>query len=158
MSNTELADFRDALRTAIVDDTALVAELTKNAVVKAPANAQPEDISTAVLTTAAKSKGLAVVLYNGAGRNLDPDGGDIALETLQHVELYVHRVKWNKKHDSSKRTAEVLMLSLIKLLHNAEISIGALKAYEKLQFREFNPLQDEEFEVWELTFARVMIL
>jgi len=159
--NAEFKDFYDAIGALIAGDTEHVPELTAGSVVVMAPDASAADIDTEVQKRVAAAKGLVVVIYRGRGENVDPDedlDDTLAIGVEMPMELYANRHRWNWRKDASKRATEVLLVSLIRLVHGAQVEPANMPSYERVRFRRFYPVNDDDFEVWRLEFDRTLFL
>lgn len=149
-----------AIRAVIVDTQispatgADLTEFTDKNVTIIPPEATTKQIDEAIQHAIAKHKGLSLLMVAGSGKNPDPDAPGPRCAVELELQLYTH----SKLRPNGSRTALELVFALMRGLHDAQIRITGFAWFEELKFQGFDPLPDDDFVAYSLTFEREMSL
>lgn len=147
-----------AIRKVIVDtqirpdNKADLTEFTGKNVVIVPPEATATSIDQDIQKAASKSKGLALLIIGGAAKNPDVDApGPRAVIDLE-LQLYVHP----KLRKAGSRTPLQLVVALMQGLHDAQIHVTGFPWFEQIRWLGYDPLPDDDFTSYSLSFEREM--
>ena len=151
----EIDPMLEAIRQAIIDaETGVLAEFGAAQVVIVAPDETEKTLNQKIAKGMAMSKGLCLLLVAGRGTNPDPEAPGPLLNLSLEMQLFVST--------SIRGKAAAAPLSLVvgiaRTLHLGQIGITGIDWYERLKFQSFEPLPDEEFTAYVLTFEREMQL
>ena len=107
-----------------------------------------------------KTKGIAIVIYEGPVSNEDSVSLDemILAEMNFEVRLFVHPRKWGQRYDPTKRKAREILEALVKVINGAQIAPAERECQDATFCDEFYPVPDPDFWAWNIEASRMMTL
>lgn len=158
--STQMVTFYDGLAAHLAADASLP-ELTAKQVllVTGPDDAeQIKAIDQFVKERVMRTKGLAVVIFEGETTNTSADSQDgVMLAELNfEVRLFVHPQKWGPKYDPTKRQARIILEALVSSLNGAAIAPSGRGCHDHVMVQSFVPVPDPEFWAWNIEASRTM--
>lgn len=144
-----------AIRTALIDaEEGVLAEFGAAQVIIVPPEETEKSLNQRIATAMGRSKGLALLLVAGSAKNPDPEASGPLLNLALEMQLFVSTSIRGKAASAPLE----LVVGIARTLHHAEIGVTGISWYERLKFLGFDPLADEEFTAYALTFEREMQL
>lgn len=123
----------------------------KNVTVIAP-EATAKQIEAKVQDAIAKHKGLSLLVTGGGGKNPDKESPGPRMVVELELQLYLHP----RLRPAGSRTALELVVALLRGLHDSQIRVNGFPWYEEIKADGFDPLPDDNFTAYTLSFEREM--
>lgn len=101
-----------------------------------------------------KTKGLALLLIAGDGKNPDPEAPGPLVTVNLEAQLYVS----TRIRGKSAKPPLEMMAAVARLLHLATVKVDGFSLYERIKFIGFVTLPDDDFTAYALQFEREMTL
>lgn len=107
-----------------------------------------------------RTKGIALVIFEGAGTNeaVDSQDGMIHARADFEVRLFIHPQKWGPKYDSTKREARAILETLLVSLNGAAIDPTGRGCHDYTMVDNWLPVPDPEFWAWNVECHRMITL
>jgi hypothetical protein len=125
----------------------------RNVTVIAP-EATAKQIDAKVQDAIARHKGLSLLVIGGGGKVADADAPGPRLTVELELQLYVHP----RLRGEGSRSALELVAALLRGLHDAQIRVTGCSWFEEIRATGFDPLPDEDFTAYSISFEREMQL